>query len=161
MDKAKLIEEIQQAFSSGQYPSDAAIVLDSPYAKIYPDYEGNTIAKVFKGKKWQEIDPDALARQNAAPGFLTQEAFHYYIPAYMMLMIQDIDKADILVEIIINKLTPLSENELGESFVKADLFTKEQGACIKHFLQYLQDANPDFFENKEPTIAIERYWKNF
>ena len=45
--------------------------------------------------------------------------------------------------------------------------SKEQSLCIRHFLEYIDQANPGYFENyslyggKETKIAIERYWKNF
>ncbi len=158
MTKEKLIKEIKESFSSSKYPGDDNITLPSPYKKQYPDYEGNQIEKFFKGKKWDEISRDILASENSAPGFFTKEAWRYYLPAYMILIIEDIKKADILAEIVVNYLT-IPDNEKTNEKVSG--FSNAQNKCILHVLEYLNEKHQGRYPFQEPVVAIERYWYQF
>jgi hypothetical protein len=139
LNKAQIIEEINRAFGDTEYPGDTSIVHESSYAATYPDYEGNTVRDVFKGKRWQEVDMKQLARENGAPAFLTDEAFKYYLPAYLNLIVEDILTADVLTDIIIQKISTAN-------FQKS--FSPEQESCIENFLEYIKENHPDFYPEK-------------
>lgn len=45
----------------------------------------------FKGKKWQDVAIEAL-RWNDSLAYFNNEGFHYYLPAYMTLILKSPDK---------------------------------------------------------------------
>lgn len=106
MTKEPLISAIRQIFSVADMPSPSAIVQGSSGEEI--------IAKsLFIHKPWPAIDSQELIYYNNALGYLTDQAFRYYLPAYMTLMLEDIYKADRTGESVINQLTlPLEVDDL-------------------------------------------------
>lgn len=204
MNKNQIIEEINHVFADTVYPEEASIV---EYPKAY---EYDEIYEFFKGKKWQGFDLKQLAYENSAPSFLLPIAFCYYLPAYMLLIIEDISLADVLVMSVLDKLTlPQTEDiakhnamideqilrakdpsreipgikglgienvdflkklihteedlkrETGDFNKMANCLSKEQGMCVRHFLGYIDQANPGYFDEGEIKTIIDRYWKKF
>lgn len=170
MTKQEIIIEIQNAFSETQYPGDKNIT-SSPYKAQYPDYEGNQIDKVFKGKSWNEVSENDLAFQNSAMAFFTNDAWRYYLPAYMILIVNDIKKADVIADDLVRYLT-VPEEKVGitqeETFKDFERFTErvaefslEQGRAILHFLEYLFENHKDHYPDNEPLKPIDQYWFKF
>ena len=82
-NKEALIAQIEDAFAEVTYPGDANLkgstMGDEPFI----------VEKAFSGKtNWRNIDPTFLnlAPDNLASAlsFFSNEAFHFYIPAYLI-----------------------------------------------------------------------------
>lgn len=75
--------------------------------------ESIEIKNAFFNKKWIELDSKLLKYHNSALSFFTEEAFRYFIPAYMIFLIDDIKSADLLSDNVILHLTlPLEVDNL-------------------------------------------------
>jgi hypothetical protein len=98
MDKSSVIIKINDAFPIANPPANNHIVKGM-------SGEAMEIRAMLSGKRWNELKIEVLVRQNSALGFLTDEAFCYYIPAYLLLLLQDLRAADILASSVIRHLT--------------------------------------------------------
>ncbi len=134
IDKDELVKEIKAVFEDTFYPGDNLIVHYSPYAEQYPDYEGNTVLAVFKGKKWQELKRDEKLVYNYG-AFLTDEARRYYLPTCMLLVLEDPETADVLIDLMFSYLVD-KEMDVSE-------FSEVQKKCIDNFVTYLKRTYPN------------------
>ncbi len=170
MQKSELIEEIKKVFGKTSFPKDTPIVYNQSKIALYPDFdlEESDIIKVFEGKNWWEVDIDKMIYENGALPLLSNEAFLYYLPAYMTLIIEDPGRADILWDSTVYNLTLPTEHgyyrkeedlpKMQESFYnRMEGFSKEQKVCIRHFLEYSHNLDSKDTE----MLAIENYWGKF
>ena len=86
-DLESLKAQIQTAFADVQYPGDECLVSSS-----YGD-EPDLLEQEFKGKSdWRQLDPQFLDQApdgyGSALSFFSDEAFRFYLPAYLL---SDID----------------------------------------------------------------------
>lgn len=98
MNKQELIQRIRAAFSTANVPDPAQVVNGCSGEAI-------GVKALLIGKVWTNLLPLELIRDNAALGYLTDEAFRYYLPAYMMLLLDDLVAADLLASSLIRHLT--------------------------------------------------------
>ncbi len=183
MTKDLLIKMIFSAFSISNMPNANNIVSSNSGEAI-------EIKDIFISKKWDQVlNPDIIFH-NSALGFLTDDAFRYYLPTYMLLLINNLYESDIVASSVVNQLTlPLEADQkclidyisknsnihegkdefiltelknstkIADSFIKRmNGFTQQQGKCILNFLQYLSEVYPEYYDESEPKIAIDRYW---
>jgi hypothetical protein len=95
---AGLITKISQGFADTPYPSD-----DGPEEITNPEsdiretlqradglfYEGSISCMAFKGLDWRTLHPQFLAYYYSALNWLSDEAFRYFLPAYLIETIHD------------------------------------------------------------------------
>jgi len=108
MNNKQLIEKIEVAFKDVEYPGDDKLVYDNSGKHL----ECIETAKLFKNKKWQEIPQNFLIEESTSLHFFSKEAFKYYLPAYMIIILKDYLEADDLPDILIKKLTLPTEADV-------------------------------------------------
>lgn len=84
---------IEAAFSRVPYPGDGNIAKG-------PRYEYDMTVAKFKGVRWQDWKetPSQFLTMNCQTALflMTDEAFHYYLPLYMIQALLDYEKADVI-----------------------------------------------------------------
>jgi hypothetical protein len=86
-DPEKIAKEIFSAFSSVQYPGDLCLRRSSEGDEPF------LLEAEFKGKNdWRVLEPEFLDQApdglSSALSFFSHEAFHFYLPAYLLADIQ-------------------------------------------------------------------------
>ena len=82
-----LIPEIRDAFKDTDYV-DIEDLIDWKSIKGYP-LDANSIYEDIKGKTWEDIDYNNAIRNYAGLRYLTPKAFQYYIPGFLIAMIDE------------------------------------------------------------------------
>ncbi len=157
-DAQALIEDIHLNFQDTPYPGEKNIV--PKFISIFDDYYDTYLA--FKDiKHWQDIDVDFVLSNKDTLHFLTAEAFHFYLPAFMIAIIRDPIKVDVAVDSTFFLLNP---NECKKSLFKERIkyFNNDQAKTVKHFMQFFRDVHAGI----EPIIddinkTINSYWNKF
>lgn len=154
---------IIKAFSDAIYPGDDGIVDDSGR-----HLEKEQIKRFFKGKQWADISLHNLRNEyegdeSACLFFILGKTVQYYLPAYMLISLDQYDDADMIVDSVINVLTPISPSgeELEQFAMWAGSFSSEQRNVISRYLHYMKEYHADDFFEDEPDIALERFWKKY
>jgi len=84
---------IEAAFNNVPYPGDDNIITSQRP-------EDKAIALIFKGVRWQDWkeNPSQFLTMNCQTALflMTDEAFHYYLPLYMIQALLDYEKADVI-----------------------------------------------------------------
>lgn len=109
MKKETLIEEIKKAFENEKYPGDNNLV----YNNSREHYECNELKNQFIGKKWFEITNELLFENKDALPFFSKEGFKYYLPSFMIYIINDYYESDTLSDNLISILTLPQEIDLA------------------------------------------------
>ncbi len=168
LEKEKLKTQIEFAFSWVQYPGDWCL------SGSNEGKEPILLKEAFRGKKdWKSLDPEFL---DSAPGgfssalsFFSDEAFHFYLQAYL---IADIDSKLEETNPIFNLTYGLTEEDknkrinpkrYGErtwwdaALYKFSIFNQEECRSIMAYLEFKM-ALGDEFDNPQIKEALENYW---
>ncbi|HWY78086.1 MAG TPA: DUF6714 family protein [Verrucomicrobiae bacterium] len=86
---------IQSAFAEVPYPGDGNIT-HCPYNCA----ECRRIAEYFKGRDSTGHAVDALRKHHVALSLFTPEAFHYFLPAFMLVSLDSYEKGDVIPDAI-------------------------------------------------------------
>jgi hypothetical protein len=171
MDKSDLKAVIQKAFSGVEYPGDWCLCGSSEGT------EPRLVEQEFKGKDdWRVIDPAFLDRAPdgyaSALSFFSDEAFHFYLPAYL---ISDIDGQLQVSQPVFHLTYGLDDDSRNErvnprrygertwfetSRYKFSMFNKAEAAAIVAYLAFKRDSEDVVdFQKRHIDQAIRNYWK--
>jgi hypothetical protein len=178
IDPTDLKLRIDEAFGEMPYPGDEHIV-------ACDCWECEDVKSALKGLHWRDVDVsfERLDHLWEALSFLSPEGFHFYLPACMIISVMDFDRADIIPNCVISRLTPLYASDIdrlsrerdrgmmteyhrsGEAerrfLERVSGLNEAQCKVIRQFLEYMRDAYSTEFVSEDAKTAIERYWHQF
>ncbi len=166
MDKEAVKVLIRSAFAHVKYPATGCLV------NSYEEDEPELVIEAFKDKKdWTTLTVEFLSNApedtDASPlNFFSDEAYHFYLPAYLIADIDfRMDKAYPvfsltfgLTEESTNKLVgPGERTWLDAALYKFSMFNKEEARAIVAYLEFKMEngSRPDKPRIKE---ALDNYW---
>jgi len=169
--KLALIDEITAAFDGvargdGVSISEARVIDDNG-----SDSERAAARKRDTETRWQDVPDENIFRGDSHLTFMDEVGFHYYIPAYVVWFLRNMDDEgpqspafnSNTFDSLIFALGADRSGALEEFYLsKYQLFTLEQSKAIAHFLHFLQfeEEIEDLPENGAYR-ALERYWGKF
>ena len=168
IDKESIIALITEVFAAVEYPGDWC---------LRGGNEGDEpllVEQEFKGKTdWRILDPAFL---DQAPGgyasalsFFSDEAFHFFLPAYMIADIRgQLDRPNPVFHLThglddsscTERVNPRRYGErtwFEEARHKFAMFTREEATAIVAYLTFKRDRNE--FERREIDEALKNYWR--
>lgn len=110
-DKARLRQDIEEAFGAMEYPGDDRIGAGK-------DWESAELARVFRGQHWRDWKDKPLELLSKAGqdsvAFLSPEGFRFYLPLYLLAALFHYDEAGFLVDSMVYRLLPPGEMTLKQ-----------------------------------------------
>jgi len=117
-DIAALLGELEAAFGDLPVPPDDQIVYDNSGDHL----ECNQIRAKLRGRHWRDLSSDDLAGEADSLGFLTPEAFRFFLPASITVSLIDPERADLIPNVILWSLAKPALSEFwsrrGESILE-------------------------------------------
>lgn len=154
---AALVREIEGAFANVEYPGDEKLVYDTSGKHL----ECVEVADALRGKNWRELSVEELRYSPSNLHFMTPEAVHYYLPAYLRASMLSYDEAGAVPETLlwILKSPPATRTDDQRAFASfADRLTPRQKAVIRSFLEFLRDEHgADFPWDVSPSTVLEAW----
>jgi hypothetical protein len=124
---------IMSAFADVPYPGDDHITSHQDCL------ECEAIARYFCGTSWRDHQLAKLWEYHAAIALFTPQAFHYFLPAFMLATLEHPQDADLIPHSIASQFTRPLQTENDERcryFTdRFSLFTAPQRAAIAAFLR--------------------------
>lgn len=158
VDRDTLSSNIKRSFDDSKPQWNSQVVEDVP-----GDLERQEIGKAFQKRRWSAIGIETLRYHAEALFFFTPQAYRYFLPAYLLAVLEDYEASDIISNVLITTLTPPSEDD--ERFVyflaRFDLLTNSQKRVITGFLEFMLQEHGEDFWHGELKSALENYWKDF
>jgi len=169
VDREVLKERIRAAFAGVEYPGDWCLrdseEGDEPYL-VERDFKGKTDRYALDAE-FLDLAPDGFA---SALHFLSEEAFRFYLPAYL---IADLDGKLEHVEPVFHLTHGLDEASGPERInprrygdrtwsdharCRHAMFDPAQAAAIVGYLETMRDASEWEPDRTKITQALESYW---
>jgi hypothetical protein len=159
---------IREAFAEVTYPGDDHLrgsdEGDEPFL----------LEREFKGQRaWQALEPVFLDQApegyGSALSFFSNEAFRFYLPAYLLADLQNrLERANPLFHLchgLDNHTSrkPINPARYGkrtwfeEARLRFELFTRQQAAAVVAYLEYKAQQDP--YERVKIQQALVNYWR--
>jgi len=118
-----------------------------------PTYDDEGVAEYFTGKSWDGHLAQQLRYLDFAPNIFTEEAFAYYLAAYLIADLEDPDTSDTNVERVLFWLSQdcsrLSEN-VGPGVIFR--LSKAQRSALREFIDFVQERESGLCERECAVI---------
>lgn len=92
LEAERLAQDIREAFGHLSPPLPSATAYDASGYHL----ECSQVAAKLGGRRWQDLGASDLEGEADALSFLSAEGFRYYLPAFMMVTLQDPSSADLI-----------------------------------------------------------------
>lgn len=110
MDLLPLSNKIAESFKQEIFSEEQ--ILNSNSLTIY---EAMEVKHAFANMHWKQLTSEILMQNKAALNYFSDEAFIGFLPAYMLFILHEFERADVLVDILIEKLSlPSAADVAGE-----------------------------------------------
>ena len=166
--KLALIEEITMAFD-GVSRDDGVTLHEATVIDNYgSDEERAKAREQDKETKWQDVPEEDIRFNSAELSFLDLKGFHYYIPAYVVWYLRNIDNEDpdfwsntfdaVMSHLRVDYSTP----EIEEIYLpRFKLFTPAQSKAIAHFLAFEAEREDwlqvEYEKDRQETLSREGF----
>lgn len=169
LDREQLKSKIREAFAATEYPGDWCLrgsnEGDEPF-RVEEEFRGKT--------DWRSIAPEFLDRAPSGLGsalsFLSEEAFRFYLPAYLLADIDDCFARVDPVFYLIHGLQDVSLAEyvnprrygdrtwFDEARHRFSMFTRPEARAIVDYLQYRRETERLPSDRRSIEEALRNYW---
>ncbi|KAF0812103.1 hypothetical protein IGB42_03380 [Andreprevotia sp. IGB-42] len=132
---ADLSVQIRAAFQQRRYPAGALTVAT---------YDDEGTDAWFTDKRWADLGVQQLRTHESALHFSTDEAFCYFLPAFMLAVLDDPVTADVLIDTLQAKLLPPKADPSRPGFAgRWQRFRPVEQRVIVAFLIRVSGDQPD------------------
>lgn len=135
-----LKQKIIESFGISDFPINAPLL----YREDSSFEECNYIRNVFGKRNWQIVANSNTSLQSGILSFFSAEAFLYYLPCFMFLIIDNYEEMDTMRDAVIRELNPKFESdnlykfiENGKKFIDIVSITPSQKKTITLFLEFI------------------------
>lgn len=145
MTSTEVILAIESAWQGVPYPGDDKI--------FTPDsYDDEDIINYFSGTTWRGHDAASLRAHSSAFTFFTPEAFHYWLPAFMVAAMQNPQAADVVVDRIAWSVS-------GEYAAQRwPLFSPAQRQAVAAYFRFQIENFPESADDERQALeAFEQF----
>lgn len=127
----EIAREVEEAFATVPYPGDDKIT-NSP-----PEWEKALGVAVFHGKHWRNISLDVLSNHRHSLKFFSSEAFHFFLPSYLIAsVIHAGETGELRDQLFYNLMPPREQGHLMDSFLaRIHALDARQKAVVRRFME--------------------------
>jgi hypothetical protein len=143
MNENELKQKILTAFALTKCPDERNLVYDNSSHNT----EGNEIKRFFCGKTVQElrVSTDLLVANSQSIFFLTEEAYRYYLPAFILCTLDNWNASDSIPQAVLYSFLP-DENTQKSSL---DYFSDSEKCAITDYVDFVFKAYGDEFPDQD------------
>ena len=146
-----LTRAIEMAFAGTPCPGDGGL--------LHPQCMDDGDVKDFYGRTdWRSVPDEIIDRNNASLCFFSAEAYRFYVPAYLIWVLNNFASCDSsTVDSTIYSFTPGKGDLRQFSLSKYALFNAAQRTAVLDFLEYLANHGGGKVDQQALQEAID-YW---
>jgi hypothetical protein len=158
MAPSELRTLVERAWEGSVYPGDVNIAYDGEGHNL----ECIQVADFFRGKRWNDVTLGSLKSYrgdaSACLYFMSVDAFRYYLPAYMLIALDNYAEADVVADTAVNALTPQPLGPLQKFWAERLAgFSPKQREAIVAFLRFMASEHGEDYPLHGPKDAL-RHW---
>ncbi|WP_395739265.1 hypothetical protein [Prosthecobacter sp.] len=141
MNATEVIQLIEDAWRDAVYPGDSKIFTSE-------SNDDEDITRYFCGTTWRGHEPSNLRAHSSAFTFFTPEAFHYWLPAFMIAAITSPWEADVILHYI-----PRSVGD-GYAAQRLLLFSQNQKLATAEYMRWRIELRPNGSYDERKALAV-------
>ena len=154
MEVSRIQSEIEVAFGDLPYPGDKNIVASPQHCD-----ECRYTAEFFQSKHWREV---AYGQQELPVGwggisFLTPQAWHFYLPAYMITALHEGTTFPDVAGSTLFHLTPAPVSDEKYFQERVPSLSERQKDSIASFVNFICQKLPN--EYSERCKLVKEFWQ--
>ncbi len=157
-----LRRQIDDAFADATYPGDEGLIPETSLCNP----ESQELRDLVMGRHWRELTLDYIDSRrinDTVAVLLSDEGFRYYLPAYMLAILEDRETADVMVDSVIYRLIGPFEMPSPERDAWLEWTGQlgdEQQRAVTAFLEFERDVHREDYPFDEPERALHSYWRD-
>lgn len=163
MKRKQIVQTIKECFSTIKLTANQSIFIPSA-GHIFDAEIADTS---LRQEQWSDIPLDILMANRDRMSYLTNEGFHFLLPAFLIASIEFPQQVDVLLDNIVFMLTPPdSDNQnIYRAFEsRIEGLSRQQSQGIAAFFQNYKHIYPvdEWSFTEKDAIQIERayaFWK--
>jgi hypothetical protein len=141
--------KIEAAFSDVKPPLSENII-------EHECQECRDVERTFRNQNWRNIEPKKVEWAYDKLPLFTPEAFHYFLPAFMLYSTQE-PNSEVCEFVVFALASKKASEEWWQE--RLDKFTTVQKAACNLFLRWLL-PNPEYVcDSKDMEKALKTWWK--
>lgn len=130
--------------------------------------EARQVAAFLQSRTWNDLTLPVLRGYHGDPSamlaFLSPKAFRYYLPAFLLAVIRDFRRADMLVDTTLAAVAPSttlsgSEHLLAHGMEKLSELSLDESNAICAWLGFLNEQYRREFDGTQLDLALE-FWRD-
>ena len=121
------------------------------------------VMRSFAGKRWQDLTAEELRTGHAALSMMTPEGLRYYLPAYLILIVNDPEEADVERDKTRWSISPppFGFGPLEAFETRVNLLSLQERIAVAYFFEYLRRSDEFDLFSDEPINRITYYWLQY
>jgi hypothetical protein len=126
----------------------------------HPCEECYGIRDDFRGVRWWAADDELIDENFDDLPLFTPEAYHYYLPAFLLRALDTFDPDNLVVQFCVYNLSP-TKTPVDDPWYRARLnqFTSEQISVIAKFLVYIQEDEKFYDYYADVERGLRKFWR--
>ena len=113
----------------------------------------------FSGVEWWSADGALIDKNYEELPLFTLEAFHYYLPAFLLRAVDAFDPDNEVLEFSIYSLTPTKTPTDDRRYrARLALFTPEQISAVAGFLEEIQNDERFYDYYADVERGLRKFW---
>lgn len=149
-----LASRLRSAFPAD--PPEGELEVTPGYYWISPD-----APEIFAGRRWTEMDAEALSEDPFAIHYLSPRRKRYFLPAFLVAMAAERDdEAGAIYDTAEALFTPPDEDEPPGAWAGAEEFSPEQRRVFCDFYRWMKERfwMDEGVGDSEREEALNRFW---
>ena len=164
MTKRDVVNLIKRAFAQTPRPAPENVMLmGSGALGDWPTGDAWYVMRSFAGKRWQDLTAEELRTGHAALSMMTPEGLRYYLPAYLMLVLNDPEEADVETDKTRWAISPppFGHGPLEAFETRISLLSLPERIAVAYFFEYLRRSDGFGLYGDEPINRVTYYWLRY
>lgn len=167
VDEQSTIEEIEEAFRDVPRPSSKQLTRPGVKMSLPGTWQGpEGVTYRLQGRRWGSLTPDDVIALDGALPMLTPEAFQYYLPSFLTLLLKSphtIGSSALKSTVWAVSPPPFGTSSIEDFEERIGLLTVPQGWAINTFVEYLRETEfyLSQFLGDENYQHLTFFWSSF
>lgn len=147
-----LREDILRSFPRTSPPKYGEITVETTL-------DGKMISEAFEGENWWEISTEVLEDNYNALPLLTSSAYYYYLPAYLMSALKNLEPHNQLLEFTVYSLCP-TKTAPDDHYYSQRIrrFTASEKGLIQRFLMLIIEDERLYTLYNDAQRGLRKFW---
>lgn len=153
MDQKRIRDAISEVFARLEPPTSDRLTSD-----LFDD--SAVLRELLSFRPWWTLDGGTVDKCSDKISLLTSEAFHYYLPAFLLRSLAPFSPKNTTLEFTIYNLSPTKTEENDPWYSdRVSKFTPEQISVVRDFLSCILKDERMYNFFKDAERGMRKFWK--